>query len=95
MPIQTTYSKARANFASLWDQVTHNREIIIIERRGEEPVALISADELEGLLETNYLLRSPKKKERLLNAIARAKQKQGIPQTTEELRNELGLNELN
>jgi len=94
MSIQTTYSKARANFASLWDQVTDNREIIIIERRGAESVALISADELEGLLETDHLLRSPKNKERLLNAINRAKQNEGTPQTTENLRKDLGLDEL-
>jgi antitoxin YefM len=76
MPIHTTYSKARANFASLWDQVTDNREIIIIERRGSESIVLISTSELEGLLETAYLLRSPKNKERLLDAINKAKQNQ-------------------
>jgi toxin YoeB len=34
MAIQTTYTQARANLASLWDEVTLNREIVIIERRG-------------------------------------------------------------
>jgi len=48
MAIQTTYTQARGNLASLWDEVTLNREIVIIERRGAEPVALISADELKG-----------------------------------------------
>jgi PHD/YefM family antitoxin component YafN of YafNO toxin-antitoxin module len=49
MIIQTTYTQAQASLASLWDAVTLNREIVIIERRGAEPVALISADELAGL----------------------------------------------
>ena len=47
MPIQTTYTQARANLASLWDEVTTNREVVIIERRGAEAVALISATELD------------------------------------------------
>ena len=94
MPIQTTYTQARANLASLWDEVTFNREVIIIERRGAEAVALISADELEGLMETAYLLRSPKNAERLLSALARAQQKEGALQTIDELKREVGLDEV-
>ncbi len=93
MPIQTTYSQARANLATLWDKVTRNREVVIIERRGAEPVALISADELQGLMETAYLLRSPKNAERLLRALARAQQKEGTPQPIAELKREVGLGE--
>ncbi|RMF63884.1 MAG: prevent-host-death protein [Calditrichaeota bacterium] len=93
MPIQTTYTQARANFASLWDEATRNREIIIIERRGAESVALIAADELEGLLETAYLLKSPANAERLLRALTRARRKEGTPQTIEELMSEVGFAE--
>ena len=46
MAIQTTYTKARANFAKLCNEVAENREIVIINRRGNEDVALVSADEL-------------------------------------------------
>ncbi len=94
MTIQTTYTKARANLASLWDAVTLNREIVIIERRGAEPVALISADELAGLMETAYLLRSPRNVERLLRALGRAQRKEGTPQTVAELKREVGLDEV-
>lgn len=94
MPIQTTYTHARANLASLWDEATRNREVIIIERRGAEPVALISADELKGLLETVYLLRSPENAERLLRALTRARRKEGAPQTIEELKREVGFGEI-
>ena len=93
MPIQTTYTQARANFASLWDRVTQNREVVIVERRGAEPVAIISADELEGLMETAYLLRSPTNAERLLKALIRARQGEVAPQTVEELAREVGLSE--
>ena len=91
MPVQTTYTQARANFASLLDEVTHNREVVIIKRRGAESFALISADELDGLMETAYLLRSPKNAERLLRALVRARQEEGVPQTIDELKREIGL----
>jgi len=94
MPIQTTYTQARANLAALWDEATQNREVIVIERRGAEPVALISADELEGLLETAYLLRSPQNADRLLKALARARQKEGSPQTIEELKKAVGFGKI-
>ena len=91
MAIQTTYTTARAQFARLWDEVTDNQEVVIIKRRGAEDVALISASELIGLMETSHLLRSPKNAERLLAAFERAGRKEGAPQTIDELRKEVGL----
>ena len=64
MPIRTTYTRARANLAALCDEVTANREVVIIQRRGAEDVALVAAQELDGLLETAHLLRSPANAER-------------------------------
>ncbi|MCK5056061.1 MAG: type II toxin-antitoxin system Phd/YefM family antitoxin [Candidatus Aminicenantes bacterium] len=90
MPIQTTYTNARAEFARLWDEVTNNLEVVIIKRRGAEDVALISASELKGLLETSHLLRSPKNAERLLAAYERAMTKKGEPQSVNQLRKEVG-----
>jgi len=91
MTIQTTYTQARDGLAKLLDQVTHNREVVIIHRRGEEEVAMIAASELESLLETAYLLRSPANAERLLSALGRALKGEGEPQSLETLRNELSL----
>jgi antitoxin YefM len=91
MTIQTTYSQARANLAKLLDQVTQDREIVIIERRGSEDAALISASELSSLLETAYLLRSPANAERLLSALGRALKSEGRPMTIQELEREVGL----
>jgi len=71
MAIQTTYTHARARLAFLIDEVTKNREVIIIQRRGCEDVAMIAADELTGILETAHLLRSPINAERLLTALDR------------------------
>lgn len=91
MAIQTTYSTARANLASLLDQVTDDRETVIIRRRGAEDVALVSAAELASLQETAHLLRSPANARRLLTALNRAIRRASKPQTVDALRKELGL----
>ncbi len=91
MTIQTTYTQARNSLAKLLDQVTHNREVVVIQRRGEEEVALIAASELESLMETAYLLRSPANAERLLTALGRALKGEGEQQSIDSLRREVGL----
>jgi antitoxin YefM len=93
MAIQTTYTKARANFAKLCNEVAENREIVIINRRGNEDVALVSADELSSLIETAHLLRSPKNARRLLAALNRARSRKLKPQSAVKLRREMGLDE--
>jgi len=90
MAIQTTYTLARAHLASLLDEVTKNREVVIIQRRGSEDVAMITADELAGILETAHLLRSPSNAKRLLTALDRVRKGSGTPQTIDELRKEVG-----
>lgn len=91
MPIQTTYSNARNNLASLLEQVTDEQEIVVINRRGREGVALVSASELASLLETAHLLRSPKNAQRLLKALHRAQTRTKSPESLETLREEFGI----
>jgi antitoxin YefM len=91
MTIQTTYTQARAELAKLLDQVTHDREVVVIQRRGEEEVAMIAASELTSLMETAYLLRSPANAERLLSALGQALKDQGESLTMEALRREVNL----
>jgi antitoxin YefM len=91
MPIQTTYSNARNNLASLLEKVTDEQEIVIINRRGYEDVALVNANELSSLLETAHLLRSPKNAQRLLKALRRARAKTEKPEIIENLRLEFGV----
>lgn len=91
MTIQTTYTQARAHLAELCNTVTENKDVVIIQRRNADDVALIAADELDGLLETAHLLRSPKNAERLLAALNRALENNSVPQAVDDLRTEIGL----
>ena len=74
MTIRVNYTHAHARLADLFDEVVNNREVVIIQRRDSEDVALIAADELTGLLETIHLLRSPANAKRLLTALGRVPQ---------------------
>ncbi|MBI2864324.1 MAG: type II toxin-antitoxin system prevent-host-death family antitoxin [Chloroflexi bacterium] len=93
MTIETTYTEARENLASLWDRVVEDRETVIITRRGTADVALIAADELSSLQETAHLLRSPKNAARLLAALNRALKRTERPETIKALRDQLGIHD--
>ena len=89
--IETTYSQAREQLKTLMDRAVADREVIMIRRRGAEAVAMIAADELEGLMETAHLLRSPRNAERLLAALARAREGAVEPQSVATLARTVGL----
>lgn len=91
MAIETTYTQARAEFASLLDRVAEDHEVVMIQRRGRSRVAMVNADELSSLLETAHLLRSPRNASRLLSALRRALRGPGRRQTVASLRRQLGL----
>jgi prevent-host-death family protein len=91
MAIEITYSNARNNLASLLAQVTDDREIVVINRRGREGVALVSASELSSLLETTYLLRSPKNAARIDEALRDLSKGKGETVTVNALREEFGV----
>ena len=91
--LQTTYTDARANLASLCDEVTDNQEIVVIRRRKGKSVAMIDAAELQSLVESAHLMRSPKNAERLLAALDRALKGQGEASDIGQLKAEAGLAE--
>ena len=91
MPVEISYSEARNNLASLLDRVTDDCEVAVIKRRGHEDVALISASELSSVLESLYLLRSPRNAQRLMKALKRAEAGTTKPSSIDRLREEFGV----
>jgi antitoxin YefM len=91
MAVETNYTTLRENLSSFLDQVTDDREVVIVRRKGARDVALVSADELAGWMETAHLLRSPANAKRLLEALGRAKKREGKPESVEDLKRSLGL----
>ena len=84
-----SYSEARANLATLWNQVIDEREPVQISRRGKEAVSLIATAELNALLATAYLLRSPANVEWLRASIAEMERGEAVALPLDALRREL------
>jgi len=65
-----TYSQARSELAKTMDKVCDDHSPIIITRKSQRSVVMISLEDYQALEETAYLLRSPKNARRLLESIA-------------------------
>jgi len=64
------YTNVRANLGKTMEQVCESHEPVIITRRGQASVVMLSLEAYSSLEETAYLLRSPKNAQRLLEAVA-------------------------
>jgi len=67
------FTEARNNLKSLFDTVYNDSEDIIVNRKHGENVVIISLDNYNAMKETDYLLSSPKNRERLLRSIESAR----------------------
>ncbi|MGB7415992.1 MAG: type II toxin-antitoxin system Phd/YefM family antitoxin [Thermosynechococcaceae cyanobacterium] len=88
----TSYTQARDNFVKVLEQVEQGDAIVVVQRRGHADVAMIAADELSGLLEQVYLLKSPANAKRLFAAMDWAEQEIATAsgsQSVEDLRAEM------
>ncbi len=65
-----TYSQARSDLAKTMDKVCDDHTPVIITRKNQRSVVMISLEDYESLEETAYLLRSPRNARRLLASIA-------------------------
>ena len=64
-----TYTAARENLASTMDRVCIDRDPVIITRKRDQAVVMLSLADYESLQETAYLLRTPANATRLLDSI--------------------------
>ncbi len=71
-----SYSEARENLKSVMDQVCHDHEPLVVTRRRGENIVLISQEDYESFLETDYLLSSPANRAHLLESLAQARRGQ-------------------
>lgn len=62
-------TNARKEFFKILDEVANDSSVVIVRRKDSPNVAMIAESELNSLLETVYLLRSPKNAERLFSAL--------------------------
>lgn len=65
-----TYTAARQNLAKTMEAVCRDHSPVIITRKTNESVVIMSLEDYNSLEETAYLLRSPKNTRRLIESIA-------------------------
>jgi antitoxin YefM len=65
-----SYSAARQNLAKTMEKVCKDHAPVIVTRKANDSIVIISLEDYEALEETAYLLRSPKNARRLLESIA-------------------------
>ena len=73
-----SYTAARANLAKTMEKVCDDHAPVIITRKSESPVVMISLDDFQAMEETAYLLRSPANARHLLESIAELESEKGI-----------------
>ena len=72
-----SYTALRNTLAKTMEKVCNDHEPIIITRKSEGAVVMLSLEDYESLEETTYLLRSPKNLKRLVESIAQLEQGKG------------------
>ena len=73
-----TYTSARENLAKTIERVVSDRDPVIITKKNDMSVVMMSLGDFESLQETAYLLRSPKNARRLLDSIAELEDGKGV-----------------
>jgi len=73
-----SYTAARANLAKTMEKVCSDHDPVIITRKRESPVVMISLDDYQAMEETAYLLRVPANARRLIESIAELEAGKGV-----------------
>ena len=72
-----TYTEARENLAKTIQRVCRDHDPVIITRKREDSVVMISQEDYDSLAETAYLLKSPKNARRLLASLGELEEGKG------------------
>ena len=69
------YTELRKNLKTYFDQVYEDHEPVIVTRKNNENIVIISIDDYNSLIETNYLLSNISNSKRLLRSLEKARNK--------------------
>jgi len=71
-------TEVRNNIKAMFDSVYLDNEEVIIHRKGQESVVVISLDNYNAMKETNYLLSSPANRKYLLESLKQLRNGRGF-----------------
>ena len=80
-----TYTAARENLASTMQQVCDDHDPVVITRKRDQAVVMMSLEDYASLEETAYLLRSPENARRLRDAVDQLRSGNGKARELPEL----------
>ena len=80
-----TYTAARENLAGTMQRVCEDHTPVVITRRRDQAVVMMSMEDYSSLEETAYLLRSPKNARRLREAVDQLRSGSGTEHELPEL----------
>lgn len=80
-----TYTAARENLAATMTAVCEDHTPVIITRKRDQAVVMLSLEDYDSLQETAYLLRSPANAKRLSEGIAELEKGKGVIRELSEL----------
>ena len=72
-----TYTNARQNLAKTMEKVCQDHSPVIVTRKKNDSVVIMSLEDFKALEETAYLLRSPKNTRRLIESISQLENDKG------------------
>jgi antitoxin YefM len=73
-----SFSEARNNLKTVFDEVVENADYTIVTRRDAENVVVMSLDSFNSLLETFHLLKSPANAAHLQRSISQFRQGKAV-----------------
>ncbi len=82
------FTEARNNLKSIFDDVYHNYEDVIVNRKNGENVVIISLDKYNSMNETEYLLRSPANRRHVLESLRQLDAGEVVTMSLSELESE-------
>lgn len=80
-----TYTAARENLATTMQRACEDHDPVVITRRRDQAVVMMSMEDYASLEETAYLLRSPKNARRLREAVDQLRSGNGSEHDLPEL----------
>lgn len=79
-----TYTEAREKLSETIRKVCRDHDPVIITKKRQDSVVMLSLEDYESLLETSYLLKSPKNARRLLESIQQLEEGDGVERKLSE-----------
>ena len=73
-----TYTEAREKLSDIIEKVCEDHDPLIITKRRDKAVVMISLEDYESMEETAYLLKSPRNVQRLLESIKELEEGKGM-----------------